>query len=68
MRPLILAIDQGTTGTTALIFDESFQVLGKVNHEFPQHFPESSWVEHNLNENLEFGCKLCPRCPYSGKN
>lgn len=50
MRPLILAIDQGTTGTTALIFDESFQVLGKVNHEFPQHFPESSWVEHDLNE------------------
>ena len=50
MKPLILAIDQGTTGTTALLFDEHFQVLGKVNHEFPQHFPESSWVEHDLNE------------------
>jgi glycerol kinase len=50
MRPLILAIDQGTTGTTALIFDENFNVLGKVNHEFPQHFPEASWVEHDLDE------------------
>lgn len=50
MRPLILAIDQGTTGTTALIFDENLNVLGKVNHEFPQHFPEASWVEHDLEE------------------
>ncbi len=50
MRPLILAIDQGTTGTTALIFDEDLKVLAKVNHEFPQHFPEASWVEHDLNE------------------
>lgn len=50
MRPLILAIDQGTTGTTALIFDENLNVLGKVNHEFPQHFPEASWVEHDLDE------------------
>jgi glycerol kinase len=50
MKPLILAIDQGTTGTTALIFDENFKVLGKVNHEFPQHFPEASWVEHDLEE------------------
>lgn len=50
MRPLILAIDQGTTGTTALIFDENLNILGKVNHEFPQHFPEASWVEHDLEE------------------
>ncbi len=50
MRPLILAIDQGTTGTTALIFDENLNVLGKVNHEFSQHFPEASWVEHDLEE------------------
>jgi len=50
MSPLVLAIDQGTTGTTALIFDENLNVLAKTNHEFPQHFPEPSWVEHDLEE------------------
>lgn len=50
MKSVILAIDQGTTGTTALIFNENFEVLGKVNHEFAQHYPKPSWVEHDLNE------------------
>ncbi|MFM8316724.1 MAG: FGGY family carbohydrate kinase, partial [Deltaproteobacteria bacterium] len=62
MRPLILAIDQGTTGTTALIFDENFNVLGKVNHEYPQHFPQSSWVEHDLNEIWDSVIKAVSDC------
>lgn len=47
----ILSIDQGTTGTTAcLINANDFSFIGKVNQEYPQIFPEPSWVEHNLND------------------
>ena len=46
-----LAIDQGTTGTTALVVDEqSLEILAKANREFPQHYPRPGWVEHDLNE------------------
>ncbi len=47
MRPLILAIDQGTTGTTALLVDRDLQVLDRANVEFPQLFPQPAWVEHD---------------------
>ncbi len=50
MGKYILAIDQGTTGTTTLIFNEELHIMGKANVEFPQHFPQPSWVEHDLNE------------------
>ena len=47
----ILAIDQGTTGTTAvLVNDENFQLVEKVNQEFPQIYPQPGWVEHDLND------------------
>ena len=48
----VLAIDQGTTGSTALIINEQMQVLGRANQEFTQHFPQPGWVEHNPNEIL----------------
>jgi glycerol kinase len=44
---LILAIDQGTTGTTCLLVDEELQVLGRGYRELPQHFPRPGWVEHD---------------------
>lgn len=47
---LILAIDQGTTGSTCLLVDTSFNVLARANHEFPQHFPRPGWVEHDPEE------------------
>jgi glycerol kinase len=50
MPNYILAIDQGTTGTTALLIDRSLRVAAKVNREFPQHFPRLGWVEHDLRE------------------
>ncbi len=50
MADFILAIDQGTTGSTALIFDQELNIRGKANVEFPQHFPKPGWVEHDLNE------------------
>ncbi len=43
---IILAIDQGTTGTTVLAFDSSLKVLGKATCEFKQHYPKPGWVEH----------------------
>ena len=46
----VLAIDQGTTGTTALLIDEKLNILAKVNQEFSQHYPKPGWVEHDLNE------------------
>ncbi len=47
---LLLAIDQGTTGTTALVVEKSGKVLGRGTTEFAQHFPKPGWVEHDVRE------------------
>ncbi len=47
---LILAIDQGTTGTTCLLVDAALQVRARATREFPQHFPQPGWVEHDPEE------------------
>jgi glycerol kinase len=47
---LILAIDQGTTGTTCLVFDAEGTIRGRAYSEFEQHFPRPGWVEHDANE------------------
>ncbi|PZS11400.1 MAG: glycerol kinase, partial [Solirubrobacterales bacterium] len=47
---MILAIDQGTTGTTCLVFDEQAQPIGRGYREFAQHFPRPGWVEHDVDE------------------
>ncbi len=49
MASHILAIDQGTTGTTVLVLDSKLNVLSKVNQEFPQIYPRPGWVEHDPN-------------------
>ncbi len=46
----ILAIDQGTTGSTCLVLDTTGQVLGRAYSEFPQYYPRPGWVEHDANE------------------
>lgn len=46
----LLALDQGTTGTTALLVDHKGEIRARKTQEFPQHFPKPGWVEHNLNE------------------
>jgi len=50
LKKYILAIDQGTTGTTSMLFDRAGSVLAKVNKEFPQYFPQGGWVEHDPEE------------------
>jgi glycerol kinase len=47
---VILAIDQGTTGTTCLVFDRQGGVAGRAYSEFEQFFPRPGWVEHDANE------------------
>lgn len=44
---LILALDQGTTSSRAIIFDANTRVAAVAQQEFPQHFPHSGWVEHD---------------------
>ncbi|HCK81877.1 MAG TPA: glycerol kinase, partial [Candidatus Competibacteraceae bacterium] len=46
----ILAIDQGTTGSTVLIFDHDGQIRGRAYSEFTQHYPKPGWVEHDAEE------------------
>jgi len=50
MGDLVLAIDQGTTGTTALLLNADVQVVGTHNVEFPNHYPQPGWVEHDPEE------------------
>jgi len=47
---VILAIDQGTTGTTCLLVDDELNVHGRGYAELPQHFPQPGWVEHDPAE------------------
>src|SRR3712207_1793757 len=47
---MLLAIDQGTTGTTCLVFDLEGQLAGRAYREFTQHFPRPGWVEHDAAE------------------
>ncbi len=46
----ILAIDQGTTSSRAILFDAQMQRVGTAQHEFTQHFPQEGWVEHDAEE------------------
>ncbi len=50
MSKLILAIDQGTTGTRTYLFDHSGKVAGSAYQEFTQYFPKPGWVEHDADE------------------
>jgi glycerol kinase len=50
LRDVILAIDQGTTGTTCLVFDPEGRLVGRAYREFEQHFPQPGWVEHDATE------------------
>ena len=50
---MILAIDQGTTGTTAIVFDDEARPVGRAYAELTQHFPRPGWVEHDADEIVE---------------
>ncbi len=48
--PSILAVDQGTTSTRAILFDDRLHPVAMAQQEFPQHFPRPGWVEHDPAE------------------
>lgn len=50
MSGYILSIDQGTTSSRAMIFDQESRVIGVGQQEFQQYFPADGWVEHDPEE------------------
>ena len=52
MTEYLLAIDQGTTSSRAMVFDDRGQVMASAQQEFPQYFPQDGWVEHDGMELL----------------
>jgi glycerol kinase len=50
MSRYVMALDQGTTSSRAILFDEGGAVAGVDQHEFPQHFPKPGWVHHDPEE------------------
>ncbi len=57
----LLAIDQGTTGSTVLVVSEDGRVLGRHTNDFPQYFPEPGWVEHEPDEIIRSVFDAIPR-------
>jgi glycerol kinase len=50
MAGYVIAIDQGTTSSRSVVFDDAMQIVGVGQQEFTQHFPRSGWVEHDADE------------------
>jgi glycerol kinase len=55
----ILAVDQGTTSSRAIVFDERMAVVATAQEEFPQHFPQSGWVEHEPSDIWSSTAAVC---------
>ena len=63
----IIAIDQGTTSTRSIVFDDQFAIVGQGQEEFKQHFPKSGWVEHNPHDLLNTVISTCKKALYDAK-
>ena len=50
MKKYILALDQGTTSSRAIIFNKGGQVISIAQKEYEQYYPQQGWVEHDPNE------------------
>ena len=59
MTKYILAIDQGTTSSRAIIFDENLNIISSDQKEFNQHFPNSGWVEHDPEDIWQTTLETC---------
>jgi glycerol kinase len=60
MKKYLMALDQGTTGSRCIIFDNKGSIVATFAREFPQYFPREGWVEHNAEEIWESQL-LCAR-------
>ena len=63
----IIAIDQGTTSTRSIVFDDQFAIVGQGQEEFAQHFPKSGWVEHKPQDLLASVITTCKKALNDGK-
>lgn len=59
MEKYILAIDQGTTSSRAILFDSNCRIKAVAQQEFPQHYPHSGWVEHEPEDLWETTLSTC---------
>jgi len=59
MAGCVLAIDQGTTSSRAIVFDDGFSPISTGQQEFPQHFPKSGWVEHSPSDIWTSTLRVC---------
>ncbi len=50
MKKYILSLDEGTTGTRAIVFDRAGKIVAKSHKEFTQYYPKAGWVEHDAKE------------------
>lgn len=67
MARYILSIDQGTTGSTVMVFDDRGHVRGRAYSEFTQHYPKPAWVEHDAEEIWEVTHRLIAKACSSAK-
>jgi glycerol kinase len=60
LMPYVLALDQGTTSSRAILFDETGSIAAVAQHEFQQFYPQAGWVEHDPTEILtsQFSCAV----------
>ena len=47
MNKYVIALDQGTTSSRAIVFDHQGRIISVAQHEFPQIYPQPGWVEHD---------------------
>lgn len=59
MNELIMAIDQGTSSSRCVIYDRALEVIASSQMEFPQHYPEPGWVEHDPEEIWQSVLEVC---------
>ena len=59
MEKFVLAIDQGTTSSRAILFDKDCRIKAVAQQEFAQHYPLSGWVEHDAEDLWETTISTC---------
>lgn len=62
MSKYILGIDQGTTGSKAIVFDEGANIISTAYSEFTQYFPQPGWVEHDAQEIYDVTMRVVKEC------
>ncbi len=68
MQPYILSIDQGTTSTRAMVFDQHANIVSVAQKEFTQHYPQSGWVEHDAEEIWTTTVEVCKQALNKAEN